>query len=160
MNVIQLFLWSGLIIPWLSLFFIDKHSIKRYMPVAIFVSLLLTILYEIAYTYKWWLLKQYIVPWGYITNISFVYGAFLVGTIWIFRFTYHNFWLYSITNIIVDALFAFGLLQLTEKLGIDQFINLPKYGAYLIMLALSLVIYVYQKWQEEIMIHSEKKRSK
>jgi hypothetical protein len=146
----QVLLWLGLITPWLTLFFLKTDSIKRYMPVAVFVSLLLTIIYEIAYTYNWWELKEYIVPWGYITNVSFVYGTFLVGTIWIFHFTYLNFKLYMITNIIVDAIFSFGLLQFTGWLGIDEFINLPKWGAYLIMLSLALIIYMYQRWQEGI----------
>lgn len=146
----KVLLWAGLLAPWLTLFFMKAESIKRYMPVAIFVSLLLTIIYEIAYTYKWWVLKVFIVPWGYITNVSFVYGIFLVGTIWIFHFTYKSFKVYLVTNMIVDAVFAFGLLPLISRLGIDKFVNLPKWGAYLIMLSLALIIFLYQRWQEGI----------
>lgn len=120
------------------------------MPVAVFVSLLITNVYEAAYTFKWWILKEYIIPWGYITNTAFVYGIFFVGTLWIFYFTYRNFKVYIIVNLIVDAIFAFGLLQLTEYLKIDRFVNLPKWGAYLIMVGLALIIYVYQRWQEGI----------
>lgn len=146
----QIILWISLIAPWLTLFFMKMDTIKRYMPVAIFVSLLLTIIYEIAYTYEWWEIKEYIAPWGYITNVSFVYGIFLVGTLWIFHFTYRNFKVYLITNIVVDAFFAFGLLQLTGWLGIDEFIYLPKWGAFLIMISLAFIIYFYQRWQEGI----------
>lgn len=146
----QSLLWTALIVPWLTLFFMRTENIKRYMPVSIFASLLVTVLYEIAYTYNWWELNEYLVPWGYITNVSFVYGAFPVGTVWIFCFTYRNFKVYMVTNIIVDAVFAFGILQLTGWMGIDEFINLPKWGVFLIMLFLALIIYLYQRWQEGI----------
>ncbi|MGM0835346.1 MAG: hypothetical protein ACQEV7_04255 [Bacillota bacterium] len=147
---IKVFLWLSLIVPWLSLFFMKKDSIKRYLPVAILVSLLLTILYEIGYTYDWWVLKDKIVPWGHITNISFAYGLFLISTIWIFHYTYRNFKLYMVTNIIVDAIFNFGVLKLTERFGINKLINMPDWGIYLIMLGLALIIYIYQRWQEGI----------
>ena len=31
-----------LILPWVTLFFMNKHSLKRFMPVAILASLLVT----------------------------------------------------------------------------------------------------------------------
>lgn len=110
----KIILWSSLILPWLSLFFMKKESIKRYMPVAIFVSLLVTILFEVAYTFKWWVMLDKIAPWGNITNVAFTYGTFLVGTIWIFYFTYRKFWAYMVTNILIDGIFAFGLSRFFE----------------------------------------------
>lgn len=120
------------------------------MPVAIFVTLLLTIMYEIGYTFNWWVLKEKIVPWGYITNISFAYGIFFIATMWIFHFTYRNFKIYMITNIIIDGIFNFVVLKFTAKLGINKLINMPNWGVFLIMLGLALVIYAYQRWQEGI----------
>ncbi|WP_269083310.1 hypothetical protein [Ornithinibacillus contaminans] len=35
----QVILWGILIAPWLTLFFMKKDAIKRYMPVAIFASI-------------------------------------------------------------------------------------------------------------------------
>jgi hypothetical protein len=107
-------LWTSLVLPWISLVFIKKETIKRYMPVAIFVSLLVTIIFEMAHVFKWWVMLDGLAPWGYITNVSFVYGTFLVGTIWIFYFTFHNFWLYLVTNIAIDGLFAFVLNNFLE----------------------------------------------
>ncbi|MFD1039243.1 hypothetical protein ACFQ3N_12695 [Virgibacillus byunsanensis] len=146
----EILLWMSLIAPWLSLFLMKTGAIKRFMPVAIFVTLLLMIIYEIAYTYDWWKLKEYILPWGYITHGSFAYGLFLVGTIWIFYFTYHNFKIYMITNIIIDAMFAFVFLPLTNWLGINELIKISNWGVYLIMLTLAVIIYLYQRWQEGI----------
>ncbi|WP_171642680.1 hypothetical protein [Paenibacillus phytorum] len=96
----KLLLWSGFVLPWLSLFLMKKKSIYRYMPVCIFSALLVTIVYEIGYTYKLWILKDAIVPWGYVTNTAFAYGIFLVGTMWVFHFTFGRFWLYVVANLL------------------------------------------------------------
>ncbi|MFE7061720.1 hypothetical protein ACFVAD_06180 [Sutcliffiella sp. NPDC057660] len=65
-------------------------------------------------------------------------------------YTYCNFKLYMVTNMIVDAIFNFGVLKLTERFGINKLINMPNWGIYLIMLGLALIIYFYQRWQEGI----------
>jgi hypothetical protein len=145
----QLLLWTGLIAPWLTLFFMPKEAIKRYMSVTVFVSLLVTILCEAAYHYKWWEITEYITPWGYITNASFVYGTFFVGTIWIFHLTYRSFWLYLATNLAIDALFAFGLSPFIEG-RFFRYISFNSFLSFLVMAVLAVLIFGYQKWQEGI----------
>ncbi|WNQ11427.1 hypothetical protein MJA45_28160 [Paenibacillus aurantius] len=54
------------------------------------------------YSLHWWVMLTRIVPWGIITNISFVYGVFFVGILLIFPFTYPRFWLYLIVNLVVS----------------------------------------------------------
>lgn len=34
------------------------------MPAAILASLLVTMVFEMAYTFHWWTVKEYILPWG------------------------------------------------------------------------------------------------
>ncbi|MCA0753528.1 hypothetical protein KP806_00575 [Paenibacillus sp. N4] len=145
----KIMLWAFLLLPWPTLLFLGKKSVKRYMPVAVFVSLLVTILFEVAHSLKWWVLIDQIVPWGYITNVSFVYGIFLVGTIWIFHYTYRNFWLYLLVNAVIDGLFMFVLSNFFEG-RIYNLVNFNQFQVFLLMVGLSLVIYGYQKWQEEV----------
>jgi len=145
----KIILWLSLILPWLSLFLMKKQAIKRYMPVAIFVSLLVTILFEVAHAFNWWVLLDWFVPWGYITNVPFVYGAFLVGTMWIFYFTYQKFWLYLLTNIIIDAVFIFGISHFFEG-RLYRFANMGRWGVFFLMIGLTLIIYGYHAWQEDI----------
>ncbi|MBP1931903.1 hypothetical protein [Ammoniphilus resinae] len=151
----KIIMWSSLILPWLSLFFMKKESIKRYMPVAIFVSLLLTILFEMAYTFQWWIMLDKIAPWGYITNVAFAYGAFLVGTMWIFYFTYQKFWVYMVTNIVIDGLFMFGLSHFFEG-RLYNLVNMGRFGVFLLMLFLAVIIYGYQVWQEGVIKNPER----
>jgi hypothetical protein len=56
----KIILFVTFLLPWLSLFFASKETIKTYMPVTIFTSLLMTIIFQIAYTYEWWVIYQYI----------------------------------------------------------------------------------------------------
>jgi hypothetical protein len=138
-----------LILPWLSLFFLKKESIKRYMPVTIFTALLVTITFEIAYVYKWWVIKEEIVPWGNITNVSFAYGMFFIGTMWIFYFTYRKFWVYLFTNLVVDGLYVFFFAKLIEG-KIRVLVNIDKPTLFFVMILQALIIYGYQVWQEGI----------
>ena len=147
--LMKVILWLSFILPWFSLFFMKKDAIKRFMPVAIFVSLLVTILFEVAYVFKWWVMLDWITPWGYITNVAFTYGAFLVGTMWIFHFTYKKFWIYLMTNIIIDAIFMFGISHFFEG-RIYQLVNMSRWGVFWLMIGLAVTIYGYHAWQQDI----------
>ncbi|MFB6469067.1 hypothetical protein ACE38V_20145 [Cytobacillus sp. Hz8] len=126
-----------------------REGIKRYIPVTIFTALLVTIIYELAYTYKWWELKVTIVPWGYITNVSYAYGSFLIGTMWIFYFTFKKFWLFLVANIIADGIDAFLIREFMELRGIIHYINLSNWNLFIVMVALSLIAFGFQVWQEK-----------
>lgn len=144
----RLILVATLVIPWLSLFFMKKDSIKRYMPVTILTSLIMTIIFQIAYTYDWWTIHTYIVPWGYMIDVSFAYGIFLIGTLWIFYFTAQNFWLYIATNLAMDAIFAFVVLKfLLPWAHVATYVNIRAWQYWLVMFGVSLVIYGYHHWQ-------------
>ncbi|MGO4270401.1 hypothetical protein AB4Z22_11210 [Paenibacillus sp. TAF58] len=125
-----------------------KQSIYRYMPVSIFSGLLVTIVYEIGYTYKLWIIKDAIVPWGHVTNTTFAYGIFLVGTMWVFHFTFGRFWLYVVANLLLDAFYAFVFHRIEEKLNIADLISVKHYHIFLIMWGLSFILYPYELWQE------------
>ncbi|OZU88652.1 hypothetical protein CIL03_10200 [Virgibacillus indicus] len=104
---------------------------------------------EFSYTFKWWVVKETFFPWV-ITYVPFVYGAFLIGTIWIFYFTFGRFWLYLITNIVIDFLFAFPMNEWFEKLGLYKLVNYTNWNIFFTFIFMALVIYCYQLWQEKI----------
>lgn len=128
-----------------------KNAIKRYMPVTVFTALMATITSEIAYTFGWWKYTDKIVPWGYITNPSFVYGLFSVLTIWIFYLTAHKFWLYFTVNVLLNAFQWFFLVNWTfVAWGIVKEGNLNPIQMFLVGTLQSLIIYGYHRWQETI----------
>jgi hypothetical protein len=140
-----------LILPWLTLFFVNKHSMKRFMPVAILASLLVTIIFEIGYVYDWWKVQVEIAPWDEITSVSLTYGVFLVGTIWIFHFVFdRKFWVYMITNILLDGFYSFIALNILIRFGIYKLVNMGNLGIFMLMAFLAVIIYPYQKWQDSV----------
>ncbi len=148
----KFFMFSSLVLPWLTLFFTNSINRKKYMPVTIFTSLLMTIIFQIAYTYKWWTIQEQIVPWGYMIDVSFAYGIFTVGTFWIFSYTSHNFILYVIVNFIADSFMAYIALPLLGVLGIAKYENISPTQYLFVMFALSFIIYGYHQWQKKIFV--------
>lgn len=151
---IKVLLWGMLILPWFTLFFLKKEEIKRYMPVALFASLLMTIYNVVAYNQKHWEIKVTIIPWLKPLFVPGIFGGFLIVTIWIFYFTYGRFWKYIITNLAADFMFAvFPIHYLfQEKLGIYQLINITPLGRFTLFVIFAIVLYLYQLWQEEVFI--------
>ena len=152
-----LILWLILIIPWLSLLFMNKHATRRFMPVAILASLLVTIVFEMAYTFNWWTVEKAILPWGHINSIPLTYGVFLIGTIWIFHFTFdRSFWVYLIVNLLTDAIYSFIILNILIQFGIYELHAVKNFGIFVLMTIISLIIYAYQKWQDEAIMKKGK----
>jgi len=149
----KLILWGMLIIPWLSLFFINKHSLKRFMPVGILAALFVTMIFEMGYVFDWWTVKAKLVPWGHITSLPLTYGVFIPGTIWIYHYTFDRpMWVYFVFNSIVDAIYAFVLLRVLIYFEIYDLEKMKHFGIFIMMLIISVIIYVYQKWQDKIMM--------
>jgi hypothetical protein len=122
------------------------------MPVAIFAAFLMVLYNLIAHYQKHWVIKETILPWLKPAFVPGILGAFLVVTIWIFYFTYGRFWIYLVTNIVLDFMFAIFPVHFIfqEKLRIYQLVTITPWGRYGIFVALSIVIYGYHFWQEEV----------
>ncbi|WP_423800810.1 hypothetical protein [Neobacillus sp. SAB-20_R2A] len=147
--MVKLILWAFFLLPWLSLFFLKNSAIRRYMPVALFATVINTIMYQVAWTYDWWKYKETLFPWDKVAQIHTVYGVFLVGTIWIFYFTFRKFWIYFFVNLIIDCIYSFGFRALWKKLKITTSAgNLSPLEGIVIMTIIAIALYVYQVWQE------------
>lgn len=151
----QIILWTILAGSWLTLFFMRRDTIKRYFPVALFMALIVTIIFEIAYVRQWWEMMEWIVPWGRITNVSFVYGSFFVGTMWIFALTYRSLGLFLLVNLVIDGLQAFVLSPFLFEGRWYRLVNMNSFQVFLLMFGTSVVLYMYQGWQERIFKRTE-----
>lgn len=140
--------WLLFVLPWLSLFFLGGSQLRRFMPVALFVTVINTLIYQAAYHYNWWR-ESGLFEWDKISSIHWVYSAYLAATIWIFRFTFGKFWVYLVVNIVLDGLYSFLWYPILRKLGMESG-EMSNFTSYLIMIGVSLIIYLYQMWQEKI----------
>jgi hypothetical protein len=143
------FIRAGLIIlSWSTIFFLPKKSLKNFLPVSFFASLLVLLMSMLSIPYKWWTvhgdIKQKIT-----SDLSFIFGPFFVGTIWIFHFTYGKFWLYFMTNAIVDYAFAYPLTILFQRLKVYKLVNFKPIHVFLSFLSYAVIIYGYQSFLQK-----------
>lgn len=143
----RLILWAGLILSWITIFFIPKENVRKYSPAAILGALCVSIVYMFAYYFGWWKLKKVIFPWARIIDFTFILGPFFVGTIWVYHLTYKvGFLAYTFINILLDAFFSFKFLPILEKLGVIKIKRISHLSIFGLMQLVSYIIYSYQKW--------------
>ena len=142
-------MWILLVLPWASLLFLDKTKIRKYMPVALFATVISTLVNQIAFANNWWSFAS-MFGWDKIIPVYKVYGVFLVGTLWIFALTFGKFWLFLIVNFLVDLFFSFVYGKVLTKFGISTSGNLSVVQDLILMTAQGILLYGYQMWQEKI----------
>ncbi|HAQ06983.1 MAG TPA: hypothetical protein DCR24_05455 [Bacillus bacterium] len=130
---------SIIIIPWLSLLFIGKRSIKRYSFAGIFIIIFEIINHIFGHKRKWW--KFYDKQGSFLTNeLPFSIGPYMPLSMWLLKHSYGNFKKFILLNVIADGLFAFLFIDLLKKVkivGLDRLSNLNffiyiHYKAYLL----------------------------
>ncbi|WHY67092.1 hypothetical protein [Neobacillus sp. SuZ13] len=133
---------ATLILPWLTVPFMGKRSFFRFLPVASFVNLVLSVFNLICYRKKWWVTKNPISP-GPI-DFTYILGPYFVATLWIFKLTFGNFPKYLLTNMVLDVINAFPLPYIGKKFGIVNFIKMKHSTWYFICVFLAIIIYGFQ----------------
>ncbi len=139
-----------MIFPWFSLPFIGRRSVKRFLPAAFFISLVVTIEDVIAKKRKWWWWYEGIHP-KLSGIVPFLWGPFIVGSIWILKLTYGKFTKYIILNLIVDSMFTYFLVDCLRKLGIASLVRLKKYQLSLLFFLKSILLYGFHFIKENSM---------
>jgi hypothetical protein len=140
-------------IPWLSLFFMKQKEVKRWIAVAMFAVVWTTIINDIGTTLGFWSIRESTFPFHQM--LPYYYGFMPVLTIWVFKFTYGRFWIYMVTNTILDIGFNFFLLNyFLPNRGIMDF-NISPILSLPITLIHAVVSYCYQLWQDGILFNTE-----
>ncbi len=136
-----------MILPWFTVLMLGKSSFKRYLPASLFIVFVVRIVNFIAKKRKWW--------WWYETLhpkvsgvIPFMWGPFLIGSMWILKFTYGKFVRYMLLNLVVDGAFTYGLVYYLQKFGIASLVRLKKINLLLIFFVESLLLYGFQYFKE------------
>ncbi len=149
----QIILWSMIILPVLTLFFMNKEDIKRYTPVALLTAVTSSIIVGSGTTLQFWAVRETLFPLNQM--LPDIYAAVPIFTMWIFKFTYGRLWLYVATNAIVDIGFAYIILPWLVRIGILEFLS-SSLLVYLINIVHQFVLYGYQMWQDDIFAVSER----
>ncbi|VBB08534.1 Hypothetical protein LUCI_3812 [Lucifera butyrica] len=150
----QVLLWGLLIVPLLTLFFIPREDIKRFMPVALLAIVTSILVVQVGETLQWWHFKEAAYP---LRDPSYLYSLNPIATILIFRFTYGRFWLFLAVDAVSNYIFSY--LFIDYYLGIRdilQYLKLGPFHALLLTTVTGVLLYWYQMWQEGIFIRTEK----
>ncbi|PFA68502.1 hypothetical protein CN378_07385 [Bacillus sp. AFS015802] len=134
-----------MLISWVFLLLAGKESLKKYLPAASFMSLLVYSENVLAERIKWWSITTKIFP--KVNGIfPFVIGVFLTGSVWILKFTYKNIYLYVFVNILVDTFFTYPFYSVFKKLGVWKLTHLKQYQLSALFFIKSLLMYAFQKY--------------
>lgn len=151
----QLILWGVLILPWVTLFFMKKEDVKRYMPVGLFAVFTSALILEIGMTLKWWVYYETAYP---LRNISYLYGTIPVFTMWIFKFAYGRFWLFLFSDLLLNIFYTYVFeYYFLGSRKIIEFLNMSPLLDVIATTILGVIIYGYQRWQEGIFKSTNKK---
>ncbi|MFE7084135.1 hypothetical protein [Priestia megaterium] len=134
---------------WSSLLFIGRRDFKRFLPAAIFMSLINIILNDIAEKRRWWRFFQSVHP-KIEGSDTWVFGLFFPVTLWILKCTYGNIKLFIKANFILHILFVSSGLPLLKKIGIVSLVRLNKIHYFLILFIRESILYAFQFSKEYI----------
>lgn len=151
----QAILWSMLILPWLTLFFMRKEDFKRFFTVALLAAISALVIADIGTTLHAWAGKENIFPLGSTSPITL--GLFLIVTLWLFKFTYGRLWLFIPAELVLNLGFAFILEPWLIARGIHENILANNFNHFLNSTAQGILLYIYQMWQEDALVPALKK---
>jgi hypothetical protein len=138
-----------LIISWFTLPLLGLQTIKRFLPASVLMSIIVAFEMKLAKKRRWW--------WFYTKihsklsgGFPLTWGPFLVGSMWILRFTYGKFIWYLLLNLLVDTFFSYKFVDVLKRLGICSLVRLKKYQLSLLFFIKSLLLYGFQMILEKV----------
>lgn len=153
----QTILWGMLILPWLTLFFMPKEDIKKWMPAALFVMVSSTLIIDGGVGLKLFEIRENIYPFNEM--ISYIYGALPIGSMWILKYTYGRLWLYTAIQLVGSFILMFLVQPWLHRRGILVWLDetdLGGMGAFITTLVHLISVYGYQVWQDSAFVQTER----
>jgi hypothetical protein len=124
------------------------------MPAALFTAITTILIIDMGVRINWWIIRETIYPLYEVLPLSF--GVFLAMDIWILKYTYGRFWLYTIVQVLLGFVFIFLVQPWLSLRGIWVRTNVTNFLAYLPAIPQFIFIYLYQMWQEDALVPAMK----
>jgi hypothetical protein len=139
----NIFRLSMLLISWSTLLLYPKRAFRKFLPVTIFVTALVSILLVLSHPYKLWKVSGGIGT-RIFNDLSFTLGPFFVTNLWVFRLAYGNIWQYLGVNLVIDYLLAFPVTNLFKKINIYHLDRLKPLYFFSIIYSFAILAYGFQ----------------
>jgi hypothetical protein len=149
LNAKSLILLLPTVIPWITAPLIRKSEWKRFSPVVVFITIVISVESYFAHKHKWWIFPKGTILY-YLKDASYMAGPFFVGTLWVLKLTYGHFRRYMLLNILLDAGFVYVLMNILQKYNIMKLVRLKKYQFFSFFMIKALLIYGFQYLKEKI----------
>ncbi|MFH5779086.1 hypothetical protein [Heyndrickxia oleronia] len=132
----------GSLLAWSTAFFIPKKSLKKYLPVTIFSTLITVTVSFIGHHYNFWGLRGS--SRKRMWNLLSIIAYFSIGCLWIFHLTFGKLKLYLLINLLNNFVYAYLVIPLFEKLNFITYVKFKKIHHVIVAMIYSLLIYGYQ----------------
>ena len=130
------------LLVWLTLPFLGVRNIKKFLPASIFIVIVEILLAQIGKERKWWVFYN---KNSFISvALPFYIGPFLIGSMWILKWTYGNFKRFLSLNAIVDGMFTILMMGLLKKLKLVTLVRFNKIQFFLYLFLKSFLLYGFQ----------------
>ena len=150
----KMFLLVLMLVPWLSVPMLGKKNFKRFLPGAFFIVAWISVESIIAKRRVWWRFYEKLIP-NVMGELPFLLGPFFIGSMWILKFTFGNFFRYLILNLVTDFLFVYPGMFALKRIGIISLVRLKHYQMGILFMAKSVLMYVFQ-----LMVEKTRKKPK
>ena len=127
----------------ISLIFLPKKSFYKYLPVSIFTSVLVLSVCALSIPYKLWVIKGNKTT-KILNDLSFVFGSFFAGTMWIFHLTFGKFKQYFALNLLMNLFLSYPLSYVFQKLRVYRLVSFKSKHVFLTYFGFSFIIYGFQ----------------
>jgi phosphatidylglycerophosphatase A len=145
----KVFNLSMILIPWLSLLFIGKRSLRRYSFAGVFIVIFEIINHLYGHKRHWW--KFYDKRKSFIRDeLPFSVGPYMPLSMWILKYSYGNFKKYVLLNVISDGLFAFLFIDILKKFKIARLNRLTHLQFFVYLHYKAYILYGIQYLYEKI----------
>ncbi len=137
----------GSILAWATVYFMPKKSVKRYIPVTIFSTLITVTISFIGHHYDFWAVKGS--SKKRMWNLLSILVYFSIGCLWIFHLTFGKFKLYLLINLLNNLVYAVGIIPILEKLNFIKYVKFTRIHHVIVAMLYAIVIYGYQLCYEK-----------
>ncbi len=139
----NLFRLIMVLISWSTLLLYPKRELKRYLPVTVFVTGMVSILLILSSPYRLWRVSGGLGS-KIFNDLSFTLGPFFAANLWVFRLAYGSIWQYLGINLVMDYLLAYPVSKLFKKMNIYQLDRLKPLYFFSIIYSFAILAYGFQ----------------
>lgn len=138
-----------ILLPWLSLLFIGKRSLKRFSFSGIFIIIFEIMNHLYGHKRKWW--KFYDKQKSFVRDeLAFSVGPYMPLSLWLLKLSYGNFKKFVLLNVIADGLFSFFIIDVLKRMKIIRLNRLNHFQFFIYIHYKAYLLYGFQYLLEKI----------